>query len=334
MVGGEVRKVKLRGYGGLVKRFTSLSKQPSPGWRICSAAMTLDLPPLDIVDLDGPVAFREWEGPADTTFVLLHGLGGSHLSWIQAAPGLAGLGRVLAVDMPGFGRSPRAGRPTRLMDQRRLLARFLDAQVVGPVVLAGNSMGGVVAILEAAMEPERVAGVILTSSVYPMLRGPLPNPLVLGAFAAYDVPRLGELVVKTRGAALDPESFVRVGLRILTMDPSSIPDDVVAAHADLIADLRHEPEAEAAFLEAARSITSYVKSRDAGRRAMSNVRAPVLVIHGRSDRFVPVGYAETALATYPAWRGRIFARVGHVPQMEAPARWLAEVADWYASVLR
>ncbi|HJX07903.1 MAG TPA: alpha/beta hydrolase [Actinomycetota bacterium] len=296
--------------------------------------MTLDLPPLDIVDLDGPVAFREWEGPADTTFVLLHGLGGSHLSWIQAAPGLAGLGRVLAVDMPGFGRSPRAGRPTRLMDQRRLLARFLDAQVVGPVVLAGNSMGGVVAILEAAMEPGRVAGLVLTSSVYPMLRGPLPNPLVLGAFAAYDVPRLGELVVKARSAALDPEAFVRVGLRILTSDPSSIPDDVIGVHAELIADLRTDPEAEGAFLDAARSVTSYVKSRDAGARAMSNVHAPVLVTHGRNDRFVPVGYAETALAAHPAWRGRIFARVGHVPQMETPSRWLAEVADWYSSVLR
>jgi pimeloyl-ACP methyl ester carboxylesterase len=317
-----------------VKRFTNRAKQTSPGRRIGCRPMALDLPPLRIVDLDGPVAFRRWDGPAETSFVLLHGLGGSHLSWVQAAPGLAGLGPVLALDMPGFGRSPRAGRPTRLMDQQRLLGAFLDAETEGPVVLAGNSMGGVVALLRAALDPERVAGVILTSSVYPMLRGPLPNPLVLGAFAAYDVPRLGELVVRTRSAALDPESFVRVGLRILTSDPSTIPDEVVSLHAEMIADLRTDPEAQAAFLDAARSITSYVKSRDAGRRAMSNVRAPVLVVHGRSDRFVPVGYAETALAAYPAWRGRIFARVGHVPQMEAPARWLAEVADWYASVLR
>jgi pimeloyl-ACP methyl ester carboxylesterase len=296
--------------------------------------MALDLPPLGTADLAGPLAYRDWTGPDDVTFVLLHGLGGSHLSWIQAAPGLAGLGRVLALDMPGFGRSPRAGRSARLMDQRRTLDAFLEATVDGPVVLAGNSMGGVVALLEAAMVPDRVVGVVLTSSVYPMLRGPLPNPLVLGAFAAYDVPRLGEVVVKARSAALDPETFVRVGLRILAGDPSSIPDDVIAVHAELIADLRDDPEAEAAFLQAARSITSYVKSREAGRRAMSNVRAPVLVIHGRSDRFVPVGYAETALATYPAWRGRIFARVGHVPQMEATSRWLAEVADWYTSVMR
>ena len=294
----------------------------------------LDLPPLRTLDIDGPLAYREWDGPSGTTFVLLHGLGGSHLSWVQVAPGLSGLGRVLTPDLPGFGRSPMAGRPTRLMDQRQWLARFLGEVVTGPVVLAGNSMGGVVALLEAALEPERVAGVILSSSVFPMSGGPIPNPLVLGAFAAYDVPKLGEMVVKTRSAAFDPETFVRVGLRILTADPSSIPDDVIEANAELIADLRTDPEAPAAFLEAARSITAYVRSPTASRRAMSNVRSPVLVIHGRKDRFVPVGYAEIALVTYPSWRGRLLAGVGHVPQMETPARWLTEVADWYAAALR
>jgi pimeloyl-ACP methyl ester carboxylesterase len=294
----------------------------------------LELPPLRSADIEGPIAYREWDGPSGDTFVLLHGLGGSHLSWIQVAPGLAGLGRVVAVDLPGFGRSSRLGRGTGLMDQRRWLARFLDEVAPGPVVVAGNSMGGVVASLEAALEPERVRGLVLTSSVFPMTGRLMPNPLVLGAFAAYDVPRLGELVVKTRSAAFDPETFVRVGLRILVADPSSIPDDVIRLHADLVEDLRADPEAEGAFLDAARSINSYVRSASAGTRAMSNVRCPVLVVHGRKDRFVPVGYAEVALATYRSWRGRLLASVGHVPQMEAPGRWLAEVGDWYAANLR
>ena len=228
--------------------------------------MPLDLPPLRTSDLDGPVAYREWDGPDGTTFVLLHGLGGSHLSWIQAAPGLAGLGRVVALDMPGFGRSPRAGRPTRLMDQRRILRRFLERHADGQVVLAGNSMGALVALLEAAMDPVAVGGVVLTSSPFPMLRGPFPNPLVLGAFAAYDVPRLGEFVVKTRNVALDPEPFVRAGLRILTSDPSSIPDDVIELNAELIADLRRDPEAPAAFLDAA-TIDHVLREEPVGGRA-------------------------------------------------------------------
>jgi pimeloyl-ACP methyl ester carboxylesterase len=296
--------------------------------------MVRELPPLRTVDAEGPIAFRAWDGPSETTFVLLHGLGGSHLSWLQAAPGLAGLGRVLALDLPGFGRSPRAGRPTRMMDSRRWLARFLDEMTDGPVVLAGNSMGGGIALLQGTIEPDRVAGIILTSSIYPLSRGGWPHPLVLASFAAYDVPRLGETVVKTRRAAVDPETFVRLGLRMLTVDPHTIPDDVIDLHAQLIADLRSEPEATTAFLDAARSINAYVRLPGVGDRAMSNVRCPVLVIHGRRDRFVPVAYAEAALVRYPRWRGRLLARVGHVPQMEAPGRWLGEVADWYAASLR
>ena len=296
--------------------------------------MTLELPPLESVDVEGPIAYRSWDGPGETTFVLVHGLGGSHLSWVQVAPGLAGLGRVIALDLPGFGRSPRTDRGTTLMRERHWLSRFLDATTDGPIVLVGNSMGGVVSLLEAAVEPDRVAGVVLTASVFPLAHGGFPHPIVLGSFAAYDLPRVGEAVVRARRAAVDPDTFVRLGLRMLTVDPSSIPEDVIGLHAQLITDLRADPEAPVAFLEAARSINTYARNRELGVRAMSNVRGPVLVIHGRNDRFVPVGNAMVALRTYPTWRGRILARVGHVPQMEAPARWLTEVADWYAAELR
>jgi pimeloyl-ACP methyl ester carboxylesterase len=121
---------------------------------------------------------------------------------------------------------------------------------------------------------------------------------------------------------------------MLTVDPSTIPDDVIALHADLLEAVRADPEAPASFLEAARSINAYVRSRSLGGRAMGNVRCPVLVIHGQKDRFVPVRNALVALRRYPEWRGRVLPRVGHVPQMEAPARWLTEVADWYAAELR
>jgi pimeloyl-ACP methyl ester carboxylesterase len=66
---------------------------------------------------------------------------------------------------------------------------------------------------------------------------------------------------------------------------------------------------------------------------MDGVRCPVFVLHGRRDRLVPAAHAEAALRDHPAWRGRIFPDLGHVPQMESPGRWLAEVADWYSEVV-
>jgi pimeloyl-ACP methyl ester carboxylesterase len=60
---------------------------------------------------------------------------------------------------------------------------------------------------------------------------------------------------------------------------------------------------------------------------------PVLLLHGRRDRLVPVAFAEAELARHPGWRGRFFPDLGHIPQMEAPGRWLAEVADWFSDTL-
>ena len=88
-----------------------------------------------------------------------------------------------------------------------------------------------------------------------------------------------------------------------------------------------------AFLDAWRSMRRLGKRPDIAKRAMDAIACPVLVMHGRRDRLVPVAFAEAALGTHPAWRGRIFPDLGHLPQMEAPGRWLAEVADWYAEAL-
>jgi pimeloyl-ACP methyl ester carboxylesterase len=296
--------------------------------------MTLEMPELRFVNISGPVAYREWKGPTDTTFVLVHGLGGSHVNWVQVAPGLAGLGRVIALDLPGFGLTPRVGRGSGLMDERRTLGRFIGSQTEGRVVLVGHSLGGVIGILHAAVEPGSVAGLVVTSSPFPFVRGSLPHPAVVAGFAAYDAPGLGPLVLETRMRRVDAERAVRMGFRILAADPDSIPEEVERLTADQMRERALDPDAPAAFRDAWRSLRRLGRRPDVAERAMSGVRCPVFVVHGRRDRLVPATYAEAALRAHPAWRGRIFPDLGHVPQMEAPGRWLAEVTDWHAEVLR
>jgi pimeloyl-ACP methyl ester carboxylesterase len=297
-------------------------------------AMGIVLPELREIDLDGPVAYREWEGPPDTTFVLIHGLGGSLLNWVQVAPGLAGLGRVLAPDLPGFGRSPLAGRSAALMDLRRSLGRFVTERATGRVVLAGNSMGGGLAMLEAAIEPERVDGLVLTCSVFPWARGGLPHPAVMAAFAMYDLGRVGERLVYERARRIDPESLVRIAFRMTAADPRRIPPEITDLQVEQLRERATDPDTAKAFIQAARSLLRLGRRPDVARRAMDAIRCPVLVVHGRSDHLVPVRFAEATLERYPAWRGRILPDIGHVPQMEAPGRWVAEVADWFASAVR
>jgi pimeloyl-ACP methyl ester carboxylesterase len=296
--------------------------------------VSLNLPELAAIDLDGPVRYRAWDGPGETTFVLIHGLGGSHLNWLQVAPGLAGLGRVLALDLPGFGSSPRLGRGSGVMDERQIVARFISELATGSVVLSGHSMGGVIAILQAAVEPASTAGLVLTSSALPWSRGGFPHPAVMGAFALYDTRGIGDRFARIRMSRMDPEQVVRFGYRMVATDPSSIPDEIVRMSVDLVRERQHDPDAPDAFLDAARSMLRLGKRPDVSARALDAIACPVLLLHGRRDRFVPAAFAEAVLAAHPSWRGRIFPGIGHAPQMEAPGRWLAEVADWYAEAVR
>jgi pimeloyl-ACP methyl ester carboxylesterase len=271
---------------------------------------------------------REWEGPDDLVFVLLHGLGASHLSWVQVAGPLTGLGRVVAPDLPGFGATPLAGRSTGLMDQRRTVSALLSSLGGRRIVLVGNSLGGAIAILQAAVEPTTVDGIVLTNSVYPWHGGGIPHPLIVLSFGLYRAPVVGDRYVAWRLQALEPEQLVRLSLRFLAADPRSIPEDVVALLTDLTAARKNDPDVPRAFLGAARSMLRLGARPKVARRALDNVTCPVLVLHGRRDRFVPAAFAEAELARHPAWRGRFFSDLGHIPQMEAPGRWLSAVADW------
>jgi pimeloyl-ACP methyl ester carboxylesterase len=59
----------------------------------------------------------------------------------------------------------------------------------------------------------------------------------------------------------------------------------------------------------------------------------VLVIHGYGDRLVPVAFAQAAIASHPNWRVRLLPKVGHVPMIEDPDRWMAALTGWLQEVV-
>jgi pimeloyl-ACP methyl ester carboxylesterase len=285
-------------------------------------------PEPSTVDVRGPVYVERWPGPADRTFVLLHGLGGSHLNWRRVGPGLSRWGRVLVPDLPGFGRTPRAGRSSALLAGRRVLSELIEREGRGEIVLAGNSMGGAIALLQAAFEPGSVAGVVATASVLPWARGGVPAPIVAGGFAVYRIPAVGDWVVRSRFERLAPERAVRLGFRITTSDPATVPESLVREHVELLRRRAGDADAPAAFVEGARSILRLLRPRGPYGEALRRVRCPVLLIHGERDRFVPTSFARAAGRSNPTWELVVLPRVGHVPQLEAPRAWLAAVEAW------
>ena len=95
------------------------------------------------VDLDGPVNVADFGG-SGPPMVLVHGLGGSHLDWMDTGPRLAERAHVLAPDLIGHGRTPLEGRSASVSSNVELLDRFIVEVAGSPAVVVGNSMGGLI----------------------------------------------------------------------------------------------------------------------------------------------------------------------------------------------
>jgi pimeloyl-ACP methyl ester carboxylesterase len=120
------------------------------------------------LDLGGPVHAVDYGGRADgPTIVLVHGLGGSHLNWDLFAPVLTPHARVHSLDLPGFGRSEPGMRQSTVPANVAVLDRFLREVAEEPVVLVGNSMGGMISILETAAAPALVQALVLLDPAVP-----------------------------------------------------------------------------------------------------------------------------------------------------------------------
>jgi pimeloyl-ACP methyl ester carboxylesterase len=291
----------------------------------------LGLPESRWLDVDGPVHFREWPGPqTGPAFVCVHGLGGSLLNWAPVAKGLARRGRVIAMDLSGFGLTPPAERGTSVGANWRLLHRFIHALDLGPVVLVGNSMGGMLSLIQAAHHPQIVERLVLVDAAFPRARSlrAQPSPRVSALFALYANSRLGARFVESRTRRLGPERLVRETLRLIAADSSTIDPTLVEAMIEMTRQRSEFDYASRAFIDAARSIFRSQVFSGPYRSLVRSISAPALVIHGLKDPLITPGAAREAAAEHPNWRLVEFEDLGHIPQMEAPDRWLAAVEEW------
>ena len=290
------------------------------------------------VDLGGPVHYVDYGGldaagpAARPTIVLVHGLGGSHLNWDLLAPLLRPHARVLALDLVGFGRSEPGERSASVQENVRTLDRFLTEVVGTPAILIGNSMGGMISILEAGERPEAVSGLVLLDPAVPGPRRSL-DPLVALMFAVYAVPFLGERFLRRRRTRQTALARVVEMLRLVGVDPDALPSEVIDRSVTLLDEREDVEGMDRAFLAAARSLVRILVDPRRYRRAMASISVPVLLVHGDRDRLVPVAAARDIARRHPSWRYLELADVGHVPQLQVPERLAEDVLSWLAETV-
>jgi len=279
------------------------------------------------LDVDGQVNVADFggEGPL---MVLLHGLGGSHANWIRLGPLLAERARVMAPDLPGFGYSAPQGRATTVQANARWVDLLLQEVADEPAILVGNSMGGLVALLEAAANPEMVAGLVLLNPALPLAPREPSDLQVTLAFSAYFVPGVGEAFVRRRARSLGPEGLVRETFALCCVDPSSVPSEVIEAHVEVARDRERMPWAHPSLLTAARSMLRLLLRRRQFMRMLESVSQPTLLISGEGDRLVKLAAAKVAAEVKADWTFRPLDDVGHVPHLEDPERTAGEMWSW------
>jgi pimeloyl-ACP methyl ester carboxylesterase len=281
------------------------------------------------VDLNGPTHYLDFGGPADGPLVLaVHGLGGSAWNWLAVAPLLTMRCRMLAIDLAGHGLSPAAGRSTSVQANRLLLDRFIREIVQAPVVLVGNSMGGLITLLEAGASPDVVLGAVLIDPALPRPLLSRVDPQVAMQFAVVALPGIGEAAFKRRRKRQTVSQQVNQTLRMCTVDIDRVPPEVVAAGIAAIESRNPADYLPADTLRAARSLMRLLSRPQLVRRAFSRITAPVMLIHGDHDRLVSINVAKATAREFPAWRFEIAEDIGHVPMLEAPAWTTEKIFDW------
>jgi len=244
--------------------------------------------------------------------VLIHGMGGTFENWEAVIEPLAQRCTVIAPDLPGHGRSEPGGGDYSLGALATALRDLVLTLGHDRATLVGHSLGGGIAMQFAHQFPEVVERLVLVSS------GGL-GPEVSLVLRAAALPGADPFIAATAGPGARIGSALGRGLARIGLRPNADVAEVARGYASL-----SDPERREAFLATLRSVVGVRGQRvDAGDRLYLAESLPVLIVWGERDPIIPVSHGRHAHEAIPHSRLEVFDGVGHLPQLEAPGRFIA-----------
>jgi len=259
---------------------------------------------------------QEGSGPV---LLLIHGMGGTFENWQAVIEPLARQHTVVAPDLPGHGTSAPGGGDYSIGALAAELRDLLAALGHERATLVGHSLGGGIAMQFAYQFPELTERLVLVSS------GGL-GPEVSPVLRAAALPGADLFIAATAGPGRAVGSAIARGLAAVGLRPNADVAEVARGYASLT-----DPDRRAAFLATLRSVVGTGGQRvHAGDRLYLAEGMPVLIIWGARDSMIPVHHGETAHEAITGSRLEIFEGVGHLPQLEAPGRFIAVLERFIA----
>lgn len=243
----------------------------------------------------------------DIPLLLVHGYPFDHTMWFSTIASLGSKAKVIAPDLPGFGRSPVLSEEKPSIDTyAKFLLEQLDENHQEKVILAGMSMGGYVALAFAENYPHRISGLGLISSQ-----------------AAAD---------SAEAKAGRKDTIQRISANGISAVTESIIPKLFSNERFARGELRKYAEqgAEKAGREGLVWALQAMAERPDRGHVLASLEVPVLVLHGSSDQIVPVAKVRAMAEICPK---PIFVEVhgvGHATPLEAPD----EVAGGLARLIK
>lgn len=253
------------------------------------------------VEFDGlRVHYNELgEGPA---LIFIHGggPGSSGLSnFSRNMEAFADRYRVIAIDLPGYGRSTKLRITEPLWGYyAKVMAGFIDALGLGKAHLVGNSLGGATALKTALDFPEKVDRLVLMGpgGGYSLFeKSPSDGIRSLVTFYMPPGPSIGRL---------------REFLNYLVYDPSSVSDAVLQERLDRAMD------PETAEFMPLRAGPNMAPITDLWRERLDTLPHETLIIWGREDRVNPMDQGLILMRQIPKARFLVLPQCGHWAQWE------------------
>jgi len=223
----------------------------------------------------------------------------------------------IAVDLPGYGKSPRFQERTTIPMYVELLADLLEDISDGPVVLVGHSMGGMISLSLAELYPVLVERMVLLS---PTITGRLSTSinLFISPITLLERFGLGSFIVSTF------EKLV-VGITDRLMRPVSFSERTGITEQEysrLRADARRPGQGRV------RAECFFAMRNNDLSGTFANLEVPSLVIWGAEDNTVPLRDASVLADEWPTADLRIFPKAGHWPHFETPDTTRRQVASF------
>jgi 2-hydroxymuconate-semialdehyde hydrolase len=213
----------------------------------------------------------------------------------------------IAPDIVGFGDSTHPDPPPQgVADftefRVETLVHLLDTLGLDRVTLVGNSMGGMISLAFVLAHPDRVERLVLMGA------GGAPVPLTEELF---------KLILFYEDASEDAMTDL---LTCFVHDPATLGDDLRSIAAQRLPNALR-PEVERSH----RATFAPGDPLDFSPERIATITQPTLLVHGESDRLIPIASSEYYAAHLPDARFKRYADTGHWLMIEQPERFTADV---------